>query len=821
MIAPIEKLKEWFKTGAKPTQEQFHALIDSYVHKEEDMDYLFGKLQGSTYMGNAMPGDVPPVTTQKIFYTATSAGTYTNFAGAVLDEGETAILVYDKAWSKVTLSILAQELGDSKEVAVSQKGITTALKVTDDKIRKVLKTGYEIVSSENIAYSSYATVLTDVDKGCPFSIKILNATESDGLYIQAFRPDGVLIRLGNLVEVGKEYIYRGSTAYTKVIVSNYNTSQSVLNIDVQIGYFSYASINEQAKLIDANSTEIQDVKKISGYEITLYSNNGRVNILDNIIPKGTLIIPSSPIWIYDSNFNDSRERLVQSDEFYVTEFDVVGIITDGASVNISVYGTSPLNNTFVNDYKKYINYVGTSEIFDYSVEKDTTFFKKPLLKGTTITFELIPEEEGYNKVMVYYRDNVSNDRLVDFRYEGNKKTVTLKEDISFLALYIVEFKPFSIKMDVHTKIPIYGNNIVNESISENHLTEELKNKINSLTPNSEIKFTSFKNNGITNTNEYLTLPEQHLGKNYTFVCRCNNLIESICFGVGYVNSTQYMNRTYGSMWVEITTSEIKQYRYYNADYQLINTTPLSITINSSTIISMEALVDKTLLKVYNNIGDVHTQNLQVGYGAPFVYNGGQNSLDLELSFFPKDLLSNIWVFGDSYFNFTVDYRWTYYFAQDNNINWLSNNQPGLSPSTAYNDLINLLALNHTPKYLVWCLGMNGDTQESTDSNGNYVINEYQKTYIDNIVALCRQKNIEIVLATIPTVPQRQKTGFNGYVKSLGVRYIDFAKAVGATSEGSWHEGLLSGDGVHPTQKGAVVLASQVMIDFPELTTSIY
>ena len=135
MMATIEKLKEYFKTGAKPTQEQFHALIDSYIHKEEDMDYLFGKMLGSTYMGNAMPGDVPPVTTQKIFYTATTAGKYTNFAGFVIEEGEKAILVYDKAWSKITLSVLAQELGDSKEVAVSQKVVKDELKKVNDVIK--------------------------------------------------------------------------------------------------------------------------------------------------------------------------------------------------------------------------------------------------------------------------------------------------------------------------------------------------------------------------------------------------------------------------------------------------------------------------------------------------------------------------------------------------------------------------------------------------------------------------------------------------------------------------------------------------------------
>lgn len=56
--------------------------------------------------------------------------------------------------------------------------------------------------------------------------------------------------------------------------------------------------------------------------------------------------------------------------------------------------------------------------------------------------------------------------------------------------------------------------------------------------------------------------------------------------------------------------------------------------------------------------------------------------------------------------------------------------------------------------------------------------------------LCSENNIQLILATIPTVPNRQKTGFNKYIKSLGLRYIDFAAAVGATMEGVWNEGLL-------------------------------
>lgn len=35
MIQPIETLKNWFRTGLKPTQQQFWDLLDSYWHKND------------------------------------------------------------------------------------------------------------------------------------------------------------------------------------------------------------------------------------------------------------------------------------------------------------------------------------------------------------------------------------------------------------------------------------------------------------------------------------------------------------------------------------------------------------------------------------------------------------------------------------------------------------------------------------------------------------------------------------------------------------------------------------------------------------------
>ena len=46
-------------------------------------------------------------------------------------------------------------------------------------------------------------------------------------------------------------------------------------------------------------------------------------------------------------------------------------------------------------------------------------------------------------------------------------------------------------------------------------------------------------------------------------------------------------------------------------------------------------------------------------------------------------------------------------------------------------------------------------------------------------------------------------------------YIDSYGAVGATSSG-WYDGMLSDDGIHPTELGAKVLASQILVDVPEL-----
>ena len=122
----------------------------------------------------------------------------------------------------------------------------------------------------------------------------------------------------------------------------------------------------------------------------------------------------------------------------------------------------------------------------------------------------------------------------------------------------------------------------------------------------------------------------------------------------------------------------------------------------------------------------------------------------------------------------------------------------------------------TPKYLVWAMGMNDrDTGESYNANW--------KTALDEVIGICSQKGIELVLCTIPNAVKEGyvNTYKNRYIRSLakdsGYTLIDFADAVQLSFEGSqWKDGLLSDDDLHPNEKGGQVLSIRAITDFPQL-----
>ena len=196
-------------------------------------------------------------------------------------------------------------------------------------------------------------------------------------------------------------------------------------------------------------------------------------------------------------------------------------------------------------------------------------------------------------------------------------------------------------------------------------------------------------------------------------------------------------------------------------------------------------------------------------GKPFARPRNCNLTNVKLSFSCNDYSKDIWAFGDSYMTTTAPTRYPYYLYNLGIDNYLLDAFGGRNSMQALESLKN--ALKHgTPKYLLWFLGMNDPDQVSTLNTGWY------STYTE-IVNICQEKKITPIFATIPCTPTNGNWYKNRIVSTSGFRYVDFAKAVGATETGSaWHDGLLSSDNLHPTERGAKVLANQLLIDVPEL-----
>lgn len=88
----------------------------------------FKTIKGATYMGVATTDTVPDTTAAKMFYFALLGGKYANFGNQDVAQGINVLLTEDgKSWTVQSLISVAQELGASTTMLVSQKAITDAI----------------------------------------------------------------------------------------------------------------------------------------------------------------------------------------------------------------------------------------------------------------------------------------------------------------------------------------------------------------------------------------------------------------------------------------------------------------------------------------------------------------------------------------------------------------------------------------------------------------------------------------------------------------------------------------------------------------------
>jgi len=171
----------------------------------------------------------------------------------------------------------------------------------------------------------------------------------------------------------------------------------------------------------------------------------------------------------------------------------------------------------------------------------------------------------------------------------------------------------------------------------------------------------------------------------------------------------------------------------------------------------------------------------------------------------------VWFFGDSYISFNDSQKWVYYLKEYGfDTNMLLCGSSGCSSAitkTAFETLLNY----GSPALAVMATGMNDGSDNGATPASTWTTNK------NAFISICENANVEPVFCTIPTTPTVNNEAKNAWVKASGYRYIDFAKAVGAQSDGTWYQGMLANDNVHPTQLGARALFSQILIDLPEVT----
>lgn len=305
---------------------------------------------------------------------------------------------------------------------------------------------------------------------------------------------------------------------------------------------------------------------------------------------------------------------------------------------------------------------------------------------------------------------------------------------------------------------------------------------------------------VTITDEYCAIKK---GYALMFSADVSNA-DNMQLHVGFMRGTTAYNR------VVITNATVAVYKTDADQSPVVTNHGLTVSNNITVIIEQPYNGSMSLTLISN--GDMFTHEYEwcpVRTAFPFAkqWNMSLSNCVLKISY--NDVRKRIWMFGDSYLGYAPD-RWPKYlhdFGFDKNT--LLDGYGGESSNLSLADR-NTLMKYGKPEFIVWCLGMNDGSDSASTPSAAW------KTEVDRLISMCNEKGITPIFATIPTVPTVNNEQKNAWIRGSGYRYIDFAKAVGAGSSGAWYAGMLSSDGVHPSESGAKALFARVLIDLPEI-----
>ena len=287
---------------------------------------------------------------------------------------------------------------------------------------------------------------------------------------------------------------------------------------------------------------------------------------------------------------------------------------------------------------------------------------------------------------------------------------------------------------------------------------------------------------------------------YTFYMAFSATFSKLIIGQGY--------QQVRGKWLEIddTYVFVKQWTDAGEEYQA-GRVEHGLSISKQLYVSFNLQNDGKANVTITSIAGSYSREFNFGLEATgnYFFIPYQNIGGYMMTAVSGDLRKPLWIFGDSYFSM-YDNRiggQIKNFGYSNGI--MINAYPGRTSASAVTELQKCLNFG-TPKYLVWCMGMNDGTEAA-----------YETAY-DTVAALCKEKNIRLILYRLPSVEAKLTVNeaINTFVISTGLRYVNAYRAVTNGTAGVWYDDMQASDGIHPTELGAKMLASRLLVDVPEI-----
>lgn len=387
----------------------------------------------------------------------------------------------------------------------------------------------------------------------------------------------------------------------------------------------------------------------------------------------------------------------------------------------------------------------------------------------------------------------------------NKGTIEWQDGVEYARFSFRDYTKGKLKIEVGGGVTPYVP-FDRIAIDKKYISQ---NSINSIIAERKRGKWTIENNTLAN-GESIELNHGNIAKgNFITVALKGDILNNgITIGIG---KSPKMNRCY----MQITQSKIIVYGYDYVNGVMEETDNVSHGLDSTDLYASTIIIDNDVdtasVKIISQqTGKVFVKDIDwFGCGDVYCTNNTGNTISVNLTSSPKDLMKDVWVFGDSYTSMQNPARWTYYMKEWGYTDFLLNSLPGIN---SFNSYINLESFINEgfPKYIVWLLGMNDGSDSDSAPSTMWLSN------IKMLIDLCEARGIEPILATIPTVPSINHQQKNMWIRNSGYTYIDMAAAVNASASGIWREGLLSSDEIHPTELGAKAIVGRILFDFPQI-----